>query len=122
MRAACVVSREPDRLHYRLGARHMEGNFVQSGNLPQSLDIVGDDGMVGADDGTKIADALGASGNAFLVEVIPEKIDAVRTGEIVQDIAVKIADSDAGRRCKNGAGREVLTNDAAVPERERDTR
>src|SRR4029077_16030344 len=87
---------------------------VQSGNLPQPLDIVGDYGMVGADDGTKFADALGSAGNAFLVEVISEKIDAVRTGKIIQYIAVKIADSDAGRGCKDRASGEMLTNDAAV--------
>ncbi len=40
MGAARVIAREPDRLHHRFGAGHVERYFVESGNLPQALDVV----------------------------------------------------------------------------------
>ncbi len=49
MGAAGVVAGKPHRLHHRLGAGHVERDFVEPGDLAQPLDVVGDDGVVGAE-------------------------------------------------------------------------
>ena len=96
MRAAGVIARQPHRLHHGLGAGHVEGHFVQAGDLPQALDVVGDDGMVGAQHRAEFAHPLGAARDALLVEVVAEQVDAVGTGQVVQDVAVEVGDRDAG--------------------------
>ena len=49
MRSPGVVAGEPHRLHDRFGAGHVERDFVEPGNRAQPLDVVDDDGMVGAE-------------------------------------------------------------------------
>ena len=66
VRAARVVARQPHRLHHRLGARHVERHFVESGNLLQALHVVGDHGMIGAEHRAELAHAFGAALDASL--------------------------------------------------------
>jgi hypothetical protein len=53
----------------------------------------------------------------FLVEVDAEQIDAVRSGEIVEYVAVKVGNGYAGGRLQERAERQVLAYEAAVLER-----
>ena len=117
MGAARVVARQPHRLHHRLGAGHVERDFVEAGDLPQPLDVVGDHRMVGAEHRAEIANALGAARDAFLVEVVAEDVDAVRAGQVVEAVAVEVGDGDAGRRLHERAGLQVLAHVAAELER-----
>ena len=88
MRAPGVVAREPHRLHHGFGAGHVERDFVEPGNLAQPLDVVGDDGMIGAEHRAERMRALLGLGDALLVEVVAEDVDAVGAGQVVGDIAV----------------------------------
>ena len=108
-----MIPRKPHRLHHRFGARHVERHLVQPGDLADSFDVIGDDRMVGAQHWPKIAHPLRTACDARLVEIITEKIDAVGVGNVVQDIAVGIADRDAIGRLQDGTRGQVLTHVAA---------
>ena len=112
-----VIARQPDRLHHRLGARHVERHLVEAGNLLKPFDVAGDDRVVGAEHRPEIAHALLAARHALLVEVIAEKIDAVGSGEVVEAVAVEIGDRHAGGRLDERTGRKVLTHVPAELER-----
>ncbi len=117
MRPSGMIARQPNRLHHRFGAGHVEGNFVQPGDFAQPRDVVGDSRMIGAEDRPKIAHPFGAARDAVLVEVMSEKVDAVGPGQVIKDVAVKIGDRHAGRRRQEGSGREMLADEAAELER-----
>ena len=117
MRAPGVVARQPHRLHHGFGAGHVERDLVEAGNRAQPFDVVGDDGVVGAEHGPERMRALFGLGDALLVEVVAEDVDAVGAGQVVEDIAVDIGDGDAGRGLHEGAGAEMLAHQAAVLER-----
>ena len=117
MRAAGVVARQPHRLHHGFGAGHVERDFVEPGNLAQPPHVVGDDGVIGAEHRAERMGALLGLGDALLVEVVAEDVDAVGAGQVVEHVAVEIGDRDAGRRLHEGAGAEMLAHQAAVLER-----
>ena len=117
MRALGVIARQPHRLHDRFGAGHVEGDFVEPGNLAQPLHIVGDGGVVGAEHRPERMGARLTLGDALLVEVVAEDIDTVGAGEIVENIAVDIGYGNAGRGFHEGAGAEIFLHQAAVLER-----
>ena len=83
----------------------------------QALDVVGDRRMIGAEHRAQVAHPFRAVRDAVLVEVMPEKIDPVGAGQVVEHVAVKIGDRHAGRRCQKGSRRKMLTDKAAVLER-----
>ncbi len=114
---AGVVARQPHGLHHRLGARHMERHFVESGKLFQTLHVVGDDRMIRAEHRAKLADALDGASYRLLVEVVAEDIDPVGAGQVVELIAVEIREHDARGRLHERCGFEVLAHDAAILER-----
>ena len=117
MRAAGVIAGEPDRLHHRFGARHVERDLVEPGNLAQPPHVLGDDRMVGAEHGPERMRALLADLDALLVEIVAEDVDAVGTGQVVEHIAVEIGDRHARRGLHEAAGAEMLVNQAAILER-----
>ena len=88
MRAAGVIAGKPHRLHHRFGAGHVERDLVEPGNLAQPADIVGDDGMIGAEHRAERMRARLGLGDALLVEVVAEDVDAVGAGQVVEHIAV----------------------------------
>ena len=55
-------------------------------------------GMVGAEHRAERCDARAALGDAVLVEVVAEHVDAVRAGQVVEDVAVEVGDRDAAGR------------------------
>ena len=118
MRAACMIAREPHRLHHRLGARHMERHLVQPGDLLDAFDVVGNDRVVGAEYRPEVTHTLSATRDAVLVEVVAKQIDAVGIGNVIQDIPVNIADGHAGGGFKNGTGGQVFADMAAKLERD----
>ena len=61
--------------------------------------------------------ALFRAGDAHLVEIGSEHIDAVGPGQIEQVVAVEVGDGDPLRGLKEGAGAQVLPDQTAVLER-----
>ncbi len=108
-----VIAREPHRLHDGLGAGHVEGDFIQAGNLQQAPHVVGGHGMVCTQHRPQAANPLGAAFDALLVEIVAEHVDAVRTGQIVQTITVQIGDGHAGGGLDEVARLEVFAHVAA---------
>ncbi len=116
MAAFGVVARKPHGLHDGFGAGHVERDFVESGNLAQPCHIVGDHGMVGAEHRPQRMGAGLRAGDAILVEVVAEDIDAIRAGQVVEHIAVGIGDRDPRRGFHERAGAEMLAHQPAVLE------
>ena len=87
-----------------------------TGYLADALDVVGCDRVIRAKHRPKVTDPFRAACDAFLIEVVAEKIDPVGIGKVVQDIAVKVTNGYAVRGCQDGADAEVLTDDAAILE------
>ena len=112
-----VVARQPHRLHDRLGAGHVERDFVEPGDFAQPLHVLGDDGMIGAEHGAERVGALLGFRDALLVEIVAEDVDAVGAGQVVGHIAVDIGDGDAGRGLHERAGAEIFAHQPAVRER-----
>ena len=98
-----MVAREPHRLHHRLGARHVERYFVETGDLLQAPHIVGDQRVIGAEHRPELAHVFEAARDRLLVEVVAEDIDAVGAGEVVELIAVEVGDRHARGRLDEGA-------------------
>jgi len=117
MRAAGVVARKPHRLHDSLGAGHVEGDFVEPGNLAEAPRVLGDSRMIGAEHRPQRMRALFADFDAFLVEIVAENVDAVGAGQVVECVAVEIGQRHARRGLHEGACAEVLAHQAAVLER-----
>ncbi len=117
MRAAGVIAGEPHRLHDSFGAGHVERDFIEPRNRAQPRDVVGNDGVVGSEHGAERTGARLGAGNAFLVEVVAEDIDAIRTGQVVEDVAVEIGDRDPRRRLHERACPQMLPHQTAVLKR-----
>ncbi len=111
--ASGVVARQPHRLHDRLRAGHVKGNLIETRNLEQAPNVVGDERVIGAEHRPQFAHARAAALDAVLVEVVAEHIDAVGTRDVVEPIAVKIGDLDPGRGLQEGARFEVPPHVAA---------
>ena len=115
--AARVVARQPHRLHHRLGARHVERHLVEAGDFLEPLDVVGDDRVIGAEHRAEVAHAPLPLLHALLVEVVAEHVDAVRSGQVVEAVAVEIGDRHARGRLQERPAFQVLAHHAAVLER-----
>jgi len=63
---------------------------------------------------TKLAHACNAALDRRFVKVIAEDIDAIRAGQVIALVAVKIGDRDAARRLHQGGGRQLRSDHAAV--------
>ena len=112
-----MVARQPHRLHHGFGAGHVERDLVEPGNFAQALDVVVDDGVIGAEHGTERMGAFFGRLDALLVEIVAEDVDAVGAGQVVGDVAIDIGDGDAGRRLHESAGGKMFADQPAVLER-----
>ena len=117
MTAARVVPGELHGLHHRLGSRHVEGDFVQAGNLQQAPHIGGGDRMVGPQHGTQLPHPGAAAFDALLVEIVAEHVHAVGSREVVEAVAVQIGEKNARRGLEKHAGLEMLADHPAELER-----
>ncbi len=95
----------------------MERYLVEAGYFAQPLRIVGDDRVIAPEHRSERMCPRFRLGDALLVEVIAEDIDAVGTGEVVEDVAVDVGDGDAGRGSDERARAEILLHQPAVLER-----
>ena len=111
-----VVARQPHRLHHGLGAAHVEGDFVQPGDRAQALHVVGHAGQVSAQHRAERGGARAALGDALLVEVDAEHVDAVRAGEVEEVVAVEVGHLHAARPGDEGRHPDLLSQIAAVLE------
>ena len=112
--AARVVTGETNRLHHRLGARHVERHLVQARNLAQPSHVVGHAGVIGAEHRTELVRPGAALGHALLVEVVAEHVHAVRAGEVVVVVAVEVGDGHARRRLDEAARLHILAQQSRV--------
>ena len=96
VRAFGVIAGQTNRLHHGLGAGHVEGYFVQTGNFAQAADVIGDRRVISAEHRAKVANAFRALGDARFVEVMAEQIDTVRSGQVVENVAVEVGHRYAG--------------------------
>ena len=112
----CVAG-EPHRLHHGFGAGHVERDLVHAGQFGQPLHIVGNDRMIQAEHRAERLRAPLGGGDALLVEVVAEDVDAVGAGEVIELIAVEVGQRDAGRGLHERAGAELLLDQPAVLER-----
>ena len=99
MRSARMIAGKPHRLHHSFGTGHVERDFVETGNLAEPANIVRNHRMVGAEHRSQRVGALFCLGNAILVKIVAEDIDAVGAGQVVEDIAVEVGDGDAAEDC-----------------------
>jgi hypothetical protein len=110
-----VVPRKSHRLHDRFGARHVERDLVESGNLAKPGNVLGDHRMIGSERRTQHTGARFGRFDACLVEVISEDIDAVGSGQIVEDVTVEIGHGHARRRLQERAGAtQMFANQAVI--------
>ena len=98
MRPSGPVTGNANGLHHRLGSRHVEAHFVQSGDTPQALDDIENDRVIGAQHWPQISHAGNACGNGFFIEIIAKYVNAVRTREIHESLAVQIFDGHPSGR------------------------
>jgi hypothetical protein len=83
----------------------MERDFIEPRNSAQPRDIVGNDRMIGPEHRAERMGACLGPGNAFLVKVVAENIDAIRAGQIVEYVAVEVRYRDPRRRLRERASR-----------------
>src|SRR5271169_5159536 len=74
--------------------------------------------MIGPQYRAEFTHALEATGNAVLVKIVAKQIDAVRAGEIVEQIAVEVGRRHSGRRLQKCADRQVPADVAAELKRD----
>jgi hypothetical protein len=111
--SARVIPGQAHGLHHRLGPRHVKRDFVHARNLEQPAHVVGDDRVVAAEHRSELPDALAAAGDAVLVEVVPEDVDAVRAGNVIELVAVHIGQGHAGGGRYERAALEMPAHEAA---------
>ena len=114
MRSARMITGEPHRLHHSFGARHVKRDFVKTGNLAEPANIVRNHRVGRAEHWSQRMGALFCVGDAILVKIVAEDIDAVGAGQVVKDIAIDVGDGDASGGLHEGAGRKMLPHHPAV--------
>src|SRR5215470_4724353 len=82
------------------------------------MHVVDDHRMVRTENRAEARAALAATPDAFLVEVVPEEIDAVRARKVISCIAVEVRERGPGGRGGKDARAEMLAHEAAVLERD----
>ena len=102
-----MVARQPDRLHDGLRSGHVKRNLVHARQVHEARGIVGDHRMIGAQYRAERAHVLDGAIDALLVEIVPEKIDAVGAGEVVIRIPVEVGRRDSGRGLQKCADRQM---------------
>ena len=117
VRAARVVAGETHRLHHGLGARHVERHLLVAGDLLQPAHVVGNRWVIGAQHGAQVGGARAALRHALLVEVDPEHVHPIGSGQVVELVPVEVLHADAGRRADKRARIEAAAHEAAVLER-----
>src|SRR5262249_3919509 len=70
-----VKSRKPYSLHHGLGAGHMERHLVESGNVPEAVDVLLNERMVGAKHRSELSHAFDPGVDAVFVKVVAENVD-----------------------------------------------
>ena len=116
VRLSRVVARQAHRLHHRLGARHVEGHRVQAGDGLQPRDVAGHHRVVAAEHRPQRLHPHAAFGDAGLVDVHAEEVDAVGAAQVVEDIAIQVGERDALRRLQEAAHLEVPAQQLGVLE------
>jgi hypothetical protein len=95
----------------------VERNLVEPRNRAQPRDIVDDDRMIRAEHRAERMGARLGPGDAVLVEIVAENVDAIGAGQVVEHIAVEVRHRDAGRRLHESAGAEMFADQPAILER-----
>lgn len=93
--AAGVVTGEAHGLHHGLGSGHVEGDFILARDAAQPFRVPGRGGMKASEHESDAVGAAHGFGHAFLVEVMAQHIDPVRTGDIDEPLAIQVRQGHA---------------------------
>ena len=96
----------------------MERYGVQSRDHAQATHVVRHHGVVGAEHRPESVSPGHGLADARAVEVVTEQIDAVRTRQVIEAVAVEVGNLHALRALDENAGAEALAHDRT--ERDRD--
>ena len=117
LRTSRVVAGQPDRLHDRLGAGHVERHLVEARDGAQPDDVFRHHRMIGTERYAEVAGALDTGLHALLVEIVTEEVHAIRAGQVVEHVAVEVGDGGALRRLQERSGGELVAHPPAELER-----
>ena len=109
-----VVAGQAHGLHHGFGAAHVEADLVQARDFLQLLHVPGHGRVVAAQDGAQVGHAGAALGDAGLVEVVAEDVDAVAAGQVVEGLAVQVEHLRAVGALGEGADADVFAQVGAV--------
>ncbi len=100
--ASGMVSRQTHSLHDCLCTRHVKRDLVHARDGYESTDVVDDHWMVRAQYRTEISHQICTLIDTLFVKVIAEQVDAIRPGQIVKLVSIKIGQGDTRARCQKG--------------------
>ena len=116
VRTPGVVARQAHGLHHRFGAGHVEGHRIQPGDRLQPLDVARHHRVVAAKHRAERLHPRAALGDAGLVEVHAEQVDAIGAGQVMEDVGVQVGERDALGRPHEAAHLQVLPQQLGVLE------
>ena len=108
-----VVTRQPNRLHHRFGARHVERHFIHARYSFQSFSIAGRAGVVRPQHKAQVLGFGHAFGHGFFVEINSKHIHAIRACQVVERLAIQVGDMHAAGRLQKRPHLEVLLDQGA---------
>ena len=85
-----VKARQPHGLHHGLGTRHVERDLIEPRDALKPLHVLQHARVVRAQHGAQLASGFHALSDACLVEVLSKEVHAVRTGQVMKLVAVKV--------------------------------
>eukprot|EP00958_Prasinococcus_capsulatus_P000189 scaffold13_cov377-Prasinococcus_capsulatus_cf.AAC.26 len=103
-----VEAGEAHSAHHGFCAGHIEGDFVQAGNLLENADVVHHQRMHRAKDRSDILHALQASSEELLVHVVATHVEAIRAANVERPVAIQIHECGALRAQHHAGNAEVL--------------
>ena len=111
--AACVVTGQAHGLHHGFGARHVKRYFVQARDGLEALGVARHHGVVRAQHRPQRLGACHALGHGVFVKVGTEHVHAVRAGQVIKLLAIKVGDMYALGRLPKRADFQVLAHHRA---------
>ena len=102
--AAGVKPGQPDCGHHRLGAAHVERNFIEFRDRFEDSYVVGDDGMEGTQHRAELLHPVKPSLHPFLVTVESGHVESVGTAYVESPMTIKVP------KLGSGGGRNYRTD------------
>ena len=90
-----VVAGQSNGLHHGFCAGHVKRHLIQTRDGFKALHILQHTGVVRTEYRTEVFGRLLAGFNARLVEVVTQKVHAVRAGQVIKNVVIEVGDGDA---------------------------